>query len=172
AWNPDAIPSEQLKSYTINWAEKQFGDKYKSEIADLIDTYLKYAGRIKPELLNADTYSLTNYNEWARVIADYDTLLQKATEIKSKLPQIYHDSFYQLVLHPIEANGNLHHLYYAHAKNKLFAKQGRKSANQYAEEVEKRFKQDAEIANYYNNIMANGKWKHMMDQTHIGYTYW
>ncbi len=172
AWNPDAIPSEQLKNYTVNWAEKQFGDKHRNEIADLIDTYLKYAGRIKPELLNADTYSLTNYNEWTRVIADYDTLLQKAIEIKSKLPQIYHDSFYQLVLHPIEANANLHHLYYAHAKNKLFAKQGRKSANQYAEEVEKRFKQDTEITNYYNNIMANGKWKHMMDQTHIGYTYW
>ena len=34
------------------------------------------------------------------------------------------------------------------------------------------FKRDAEITHYYNNVMANGKWAHMMDQTHIGYTYW
>ena len=27
-------------------------------------------------------------------------------------------------------------------------------------------------SNYYNTIMSNGKWNHMMDQTHIGYTYW
>ena len=25
---------------------------------------------------------------------------------------------------------------------------------------------------YYNTIMSDGKWNHMMDQTHIGYTYW
>lgn len=172
AWNPDAIPSEQLKNYTINWTAKQFGDPYKNEIADLIDTYLKYAGRIKPELLNAQTYSLTNYREWERVIADYDSLLKKALEIKSKIPQEYQDSYYQLVLHPIEANGNLHHLYYAHAQNTLYAKQGRNVTNHYADEVEKRFKRDAEITHYYNDVMANGKWKHMMDQTHIGYTYW
>ncbi len=172
AWNPTAIPADQLKNYTINWVQKQFGTLYKDEIANLVATYLKYAGRIKPELLNADTYSLNNYNEWGRVIANYDALLAKALEIKTKLPSVYQDSYYQLVLHPIEANANLHHLYYAHAKNKLYAKQGRNSANSYAEEVERRFKQDAEITNYYNNILAGGKWKHMMDQTHIGYTYW
>ncbi|RRN77028.1 glycosyl hydrolase, partial [Pseudoxanthomonas sp. SGD-10] len=172
AWNPAAIPSDQLKNYTINWVQKQFGNGYKEEIADLVDTYLKYAGRVKPELLNANTYSLTNYNEWGRVIADYDTLLAKAAEIKSKLHTDYQDSFYQLVFHPIEANCNLHHLYYAHAKNKLFAIQGRASTNFFADEVEKRFKQDAEITHYYNNVLAGGKWRHMMDQTHIGYTYW
>ena len=34
------------------------------------------------------------------------------------------------------------------------------------------FNKDAEITNYYNNILADGKWNHMMDQTHIGYTNW
>src|SRR4029077_18237108 len=28
------------------------------------------------------------------------------------------------------------------------------------------------LAKYYNNTMSDGKWNHMMDQTHIGYTYW
>ncbi len=34
------------------------------------------------------------------------------------------------------------------------------------------FKADAELSQYYNREMANGKWNHMMDQTHIGYTSW
>jgi len=31
---------------------------------------------------------------------------------------------------------------------------------------------DADLSAYYNHTLANGKWSHMMDQTHIGYTYW
>ena len=34
------------------------------------------------------------------------------------------------------------------------------------------FKQDAELSNYYNKTMANGKWNHMMDARHIGFTAW
>jgi hypothetical protein len=34
------------------------------------------------------------------------------------------------------------------------------------------FVKDSLITNYYNNVMAGGKWVHMMDQTHIGYTSW
>jgi len=34
------------------------------------------------------------------------------------------------------------------------------------------FKADADLSAYYNHTLAHGKWDHMMDQTHIGYTYW
>src|SRR5439155_5198971 len=34
------------------------------------------------------------------------------------------------------------------------------------------FQQDAELADYFNHKLAGGKWNHMMDQTHIGYTGW
>jgi hypothetical protein len=41
-----------------------------------------------------------------------------------------------------------------------------------AAEVKALFERDAQISDYYNNHLAGGKWSHMMDQTHIGYTYW
>ena len=41
-----------------------------------------------------------------------------------------------------------------------------------ADSVGALFAKDAEISKYYNTVLANGKWNHMMDQTHIGYTYW
>jgi hypothetical protein len=31
---------------------------------------------------------------------------------------------------------------------------------------------DADLSGYYNHTLAGGKWDHMMDQTHIGYTFW
>ncbi len=33
------------------------------------------------------------------------------------------------------------------------------------------FQKDADLSAEYNH-MLNGKWDHMMDQTHIGYTFW
>lgn len=172
AWAPDAIPAEKLRQYIINWATKQFGDQYAIETADILDTYSKYNGRIKPELLNDSTYSLTDYNEFEQVAADYQKLELLAKGIYNQIPTAQKDAFYQLVLHPVEASANLYALYLAVAKNKLYAKQGRFAANAWADKAKALYQRDEEITHYYNKTMANGKWDHMMDQTHIGYTYW
>jgi hypothetical protein len=63
-------------------------------------------------------------------------------------------------------------LYIAAAKNRLYAAQGRVSANDYAAQMRTLFKADADLSAYYNDTLAGGKWSHMMDQTHIGYTGW
>jgi hypothetical protein len=56
--------------------------------------------------------------------------------------------------------------------NRLYAKQGRAATNALGEKAKKLFLNDSIISDYYNRVMAGGKWNHMMDQTHIGYTYW
>ena len=172
AWAPDAIPAEQLKNYTIRWATKQFGEEFAIEIADILDTYTKYNGRIKPELLNENTYSLTSYREFEKVVADYQALNLKAAYLYTKIPIDQKDAFYQLVLHPVAASANLNELYYNVAKNKLYAAQGRNTTNDLADRTTELYQKDAAITNFYNKVMANGKWDHMMDQTHIGYTNW
>ena len=45
-------------------------------------------------------------------------------------------------------------------------------ANVHAERVKDLYKRDSMLALFYNKEIANGKWSHMMDHTHIGYTYW
>ncbi|MBO9674801.1 MAG: glycosyl hydrolase 115 family protein [Sphingobacteriaceae bacterium] len=172
AWNPDAIPADKLMDYTTAWAAKQFGNEQAIAISGHIDTYLKYAGRVKPELLDENTYSLTNYNEFEQVTNDFITLRQQAIATGKQLADNQMDAYYQLVLHPIAGMANLYELYLAVAKNKLYAKQGRFSTNGFARKVDSLFKLDAEINTYYNKTMAGGKWDHMMDQTHIGYTSW
>ena len=172
AWNPDKWPASSLDNYTRAWAAQQFGPQYADEIAKILNFYTKYNARRKPEQLNDSTYSLVNYNEFETVVNNYNRLRDEALALSNKMPSQYKDAFYQLVLHPVEACANLNEMYLATAKNKLYALQGRAATNATADRVRKLYGRDSEISHYYNDTLAHGKWAHMMDQTHIGYTYW
>jgi len=172
AWSPDAWPASRLETYTLQWAAQQFGTQHAAEIADILTRYTQYNGRRKPEQLDANTYSLTNYSEYETVVNDYNHLRDKAQQLYKLMPPQYKDAYFQLVLHPVEACANLNQLYFDAAKNKLYAAQGRAATNIMADSVKELFKRDSAISAFYNKVMANGKWDHMMDQTHISYTYW
>ncbi|MFZ0431028.1 MAG: glycosyl hydrolase 115 family protein [Acidobacteriota bacterium] len=172
AWAPDRWPAKRLAEYTRQWATQQFGPEHAPAIAEILSRYAKYNSRRKPELLSPDTYSLVDYHEAERVVADYNELAHEARQISASLPDEARDAFYQLVLYPVEACANLNELYVTVGRNRLYAKQGRATTNGLAEKARQLFARDAELARYYNQTMAGGKWNHMMDQTHIGYTYW
>ncbi|UOQ96411.1 glycosyl hydrolase 115 family protein [Hymenobacter sp. 5317J-9] len=170
AWNPDNIKADQVAAYTQRWASQQFGPKYAADIADILAKYAKYNGRRKPELIDANTYSLVT-GEWATVVAEYNQLRTRAEDINQKLPAADHDAFYELVLHPVQACANLNELYYTVALNREAAKTNQPNTNALAEKAQALFAKDAEIKNRYHAV-AGGKWNHMMDQMHIGYTSW
>lgn len=172
AWNPDIWNADNLDDYYYQWSKENFDDQYTEGIAHILKMYTRYNARRKPELLDPTTYSLINYNEAENVVKEYNDLAQKAQEINDQLKPEYKDAYYQLILYPVLASANLNELYVTAAKNHLYADQGRASANDYAEKVKELFKKDAELTDYYHKKMANGKWNHMMSQTHIGYTYW
>lgn len=172
AWNPDRISADALPRYAELWALEQFGSTYATQIASFMTRYLMYNSRKKPEMLSPETYSLVNYREAKRVVDDYNKLAKEAKQIQELLPKEYHNAYYQLVMHPIEACANLNELYYLVGKNQQYAGQLRASTNELAEQAKKLYDRDAEITRYYNEVMSGGKWNHMMDQTHIGYTNW
>jgi Glycosyl hydrolase family 115/Gylcosyl hydrolase family 115 C-terminal domain/Glycosyl hydrolase family 67 N-terminus len=172
AWNPDKWPKEGISKFTELWAEREFGKEYASQIADVISKYTKYSARRKPELLSPSTYSLVNYQEADNVLADWKALAAEASDISEKLPQDERDTFFETVLYPVKASEILNELYISAAKNRLFVAQGRASANDYATKVKDLFQADADLSACYNHTLAGGKWDHMMDQTHIGYTRW
>ncbi|MFD2828195.1 glycosyl hydrolase 115 family protein [Leeuwenhoekiella polynyae] len=171
AWNPEKFDLKDLANYPKKWAAAQFGDTYASEIAELLQTYSTLASRRKPELLSPETFSLTYSNEAGTILEEYKNLEEKALAIKDKLDVVYQSAYYQLVLFPIEAMANLNRLYIATAKNKLYAKQGRNTTNQYSDLVQELFENDKALTEAYHSL-NDSKWNHFMDQTHIGYTYW
>ncbi len=172
AWNPGRYNANNLSQHTEQWAAQQFGTTYAKEIAHLINMYSKYNRRVTPEILNDTIYSLENYNEWQRVKDEYQALSLEALKLFYLMPSEYRDSYDQLVLFPIQACANLYEMYYAVAMNRKLAAQKDVKANDWAEKVRSYYERDSILTYHYNNIMSSGKWNHMMDQTHIGYTYW
>jgi|KBSMisStandDraft_5_1062788.scaffolds.fasta_scaffold01314_6 hypothetical protein len=172
AWDTKKWNAGNIANYTKEWSEQIFGKTWAPEIAEILSAYTRYNSRRKPELLSPETYSLINYREAETVETEYNHLAEKAAGIYSRIPGNYRDAFYQLVLYPVKACANLNKLYVASGKNRLYAAQGRVSANDQADSVKIYFAEDSLLALEYNTKLAGGKWNHMMDQTHIGYTYW
>jgi hypothetical protein len=172
ARDPKRWPKEKIGEFTRQWAEREFGSAHAAEIADIVSKTLKYNGRRKPELLEPATYGVTDYQEADRAVADYKEIIARAEKISTALPENARDAFFQLVTHPAKAAALVTELYVTAAKNRLYAAQGRASANDMAAQTRALFQADIDLTAYYNHTMANGKWNHMMDQTHIGYTYW
>lgn len=171
AWNPDQFNAQNLQDHSIAFCRSIFGDEHAEEAARLLRTYAKFNRRVTPELLNMRTYSIPNYNEWARVTAEYDQLALDADALGKKLPQQMQDAWFQLLGYPIKAMANLYDMYYAQAMNQRLAKKNDPMANGWARRVEECFKKDAALASQYHT-MNDGKWNHMMDEQYIGYKTW
>ncbi|MEJ2627193.1 MAG: glycosyl hydrolase 115 family protein, partial [bacterium] len=172
AWNPNAITNENLPNYYTQWAAQQFGDEHALKIGEILALYTKYNARRTPESLDPFTYSITNYREADRIVEEYKKLAERAQQIYHILPERFKTAYYQLVLFPVLTCSNVNEMIVAAGKNQLYAIQGRISANTYAEKVKELFSQDAELTRYFHEDLQNGKWNHMMSQTHLGYTYW
>ena len=171
-WNTNRWTNQNLGEYARLWAAREFGPQDADAVADIIEKYTKFNARRKPELLSPATYSLTDYREAERIIDDFNGLRSRAEKIYESLPPTARDAFYELVLFPVKASAQLNELYVAAGKNALYARQGRATANDWADRVQELFDADAQLMTHYNQTFAGGKWNHFMDQVHIGYTIW
>jgi hypothetical protein len=171
ARTPERWQKDNLQEFGELWATREFGPEHAKEIANLVETYTRYNSRRKPEQLEPTTYSLTDDHEADRVDQEWRALASQAERLNSELPEAARPAFFELVLYPIESCATVGEMYIAAGRNRLYAEQGRISANDYADQTRLLFAKDAALSKQYNSLLG-GKWNHMMDQTHIGYTFW
>ena len=171
AWNPKEYTQQNVTDHTRAFFRTVCGDSIATEAADIYNTNCQYMARVTPEMLDARTYNVKT-GEWKRVRDDYLALETRALRLFDEVPAEARDAYRQVLLFPVQAMANLYDMYYSQAMNQYTAKAGLPDANQWAEKVEKCFKRDAQLCQYYNKVMANGKWNGMMIQKHIGYTNW
>lgn len=185
AWDPAALPASQLSTWERGFASANFGAATASDIAGVLHDYGRLQSRRKPELLNrritlqpdntivyddqATPFSLVDYRELDRVTEEWQDLAARASKIASRLPSVYRDAYYELVLYAVQASANLYALRRAEFTNLLYAAQGRVSANALAAVTEARFADDLALAEKYNTGVAGGKWKGFQTQPHIDY---
>lgn len=171
AWDPTQYTASDLMEHPRKFGAQQFGDDQADEAMRILNLYSKYAGRVTPEMLDRHTYNLET-GEWKKVSDEFLKLEAEALRQFLSLKPEYRDAYQQLILFPVQAMANLYEMYYSQAMNHQLFAENNPQANEWADNVERTFKRDAELNHDYNNVMANGKWKNMMSQKKIGYTSW
>jgi hypothetical protein len=166
ARTPQRWDKDHLDEFTRDWATREFGQEHADEIATAMEDYTRYNGRRKPELIDP-----TNYHEADRVESEWRVLEDRVDKLATQLPENERASYFELIQYPVDACANLTEMYVMAARNAADAHMGNVKANDEATAVQKMFARDAELSSDYNHLL-NGKWDHMMDQTHIGYVTW
>ena len=172
ARTPGQWDQDHLHQFAVDWAKRDFGSEHAEDIAAAIEGYTHLLGRRKPELLSPATFSISNFQEAARVEAEWDSLEKRVDDLAAKLPESEQASYFELVQYPVDAASTVTKMYIAAGENALAAKQGRVTTNDYAARTHFLFDRDQQLATRYNHGLLQGRWDHMMDQPHIGYTSW
>lgn len=172
AWNPDLIKTGCEQAYLTEWAAQCFGDDLSADVADIVARYTKYNLWRKAEVQVPGIFSIANHREADRVDSLWLSLEEKAEAVRRQVPGESLDAYYQLVYYPAVASSGVARLYNAVTRNRAFARQGRPQAADWRSVAESLFERDKRLTAYYNDTLAGGKWKNMMQDKHIGYTKW
>lgn len=156
AWNPDSITPGDEQAYLEDFAASIFGNKHAVEIADIIGKYSKYNLWRKPEVQYPGIF---NNEEMLRTNALWQSLTTRCENLRAVLPQEAQDAFYQLVYYPVVGSAGVAQIYNYSTMGDSLA-------------VEALMEKDRRMTDYYNKVMAGGKWDGMMLDNHIGYTKW
>ncbi len=156
AWNPDSITPGDEQAYLEDFAASIFGSKHAVEIADIIGKYSKYNLWRKPEVQYPGIF---NNEEMLRTNALWQSLTTRCENLRAVLPQEAQDAFYQLVYYPVVGSAGVAQIYNYSTMGDSLA-------------VEALMEKDRRMTDYYNKVMAGGKWDGMMLDNHIGYTKW
>ena len=163
---------DSTERWVKSWVVREFGSGHEDDITSLLVRYGMYAARRKYELVDTSTYSLINYNEAEAVLKQWQMLEDEAEALYEEIPEDLQPAFFQTVLHPIAAGRIVHDIYVTTTKNSLYALQKRNTANEMADRARSLLNADANLTMRWDE-MADGKWAHMLDQTHLGHDgYW
>lgn len=167
----------QTDEFLADWVEEQFGayiqdETVKSTIADILREYARIHGMRRPEAMNPTIYHVSHFNETKKMIARCEALIQKTDAIKGQIPDESQAAFYGLVYYPAVAGMNLQLMSLYAALNEWYAEQGLTAANKYADKVKAAIAYDETLTKYYNEEMADGKWKGMMLSAHACFVTW
>ncbi len=156
AWEPDAIPPGDEMAFLEDFTRSILGEKYAKETADIIAKYSKYNLWRKPEV---QVPGIFNLEEMLRTGSLWQSLVLRCEALKEQMPPEAQDAFYQLVYYPTVASAGVAQIYNC-------ATLGDSTAINYL------MQKDRRLSDYYNKVMAGGKWDGMMLDNHIGYTKW
>ena len=159
AWNPEMIGPGDEEAWLQNWTRSVLGCATTEDVkacADIIAQYSKLNLMRKPEV---QVPGLFNYEEILHLNNQWQSIVVRCENIKEIIPAEAQDAFYQLVYYPAVASAGVAMIYNAATMGDSLT-------------VCDLMAKDARLTEYYNKVVADGKWDGMMRDNHIGYTQW
>ncbi|WP_255681372.1 glycosyl hydrolase 115 family protein [Natrinema sp. SYSU A 869] len=174
AWDVEATRSVSSDEWLRDWAAREFGETHADDIAGILAEYYRLSLARKPEHMGWSTvYPDTHPDEPAfsfvhkgdearRRVEAFERLVERAESVNEDLPPERRPSFYQLVLYQVRCAAAMSKKYLHAARSRLYAGQGRTSANHYAELAKRAHRCIEAETRYYNEDLCDGKWEGML----------
>lgn len=159
-----------INKHPVDFLCKIFGEKYRSDLAEIMKTYFRLAFMRKPEYMerNMDTeFSIQHYREVDERLRDYERIAAKAEKILEDLDKEYVPAFFQLVYYNVKGAALVNGMVLAGQKNRWYVSNHRASASQMALKA-KNCADSLELITAQYNKLLGGKWKGMMSLIHGG----
>ena len=159
AWDPESIAPGDETGWLRAWTRSMLGSSAVEDVnacADIIACYSKYNLWRKPEV---QVPGLFNYPEMMKLNNLWQSVVLRCEALKERIPASAQDAFYQLVYYPAVASAGVAMMYNAATMGDSLT-------------VCDLMEKDQRLTDYYNKVMAGGKWDGMMLDNHIGYTKW
>jgi len=163
-----------VKTHLFSWASAKFGAPNAGEISTLMLRYFRLGFERRPEFMGwsqtepTTAVKVTAYNHFAygdeaqKRIDAYRELRHSVMLLKTRIPKERKDAFFQLVDYPVSGAAFMNEKFLFLDKAMLYAKQGRHYAEGYIARSKAAYDSIIQLTNYYNNTLANGKWKGIM----------
>lgn len=174
----DAEPLRQqatASQHLEDWLSRQLGGKHREHLRAIMSEYYDLAFERRPEFMGwsqteptrptqLSAYQHFSYgDEASRRLARYEKLAKEVEQLRSLPEYRRSDAFYQLVYYPVIASSLMNKKFLYKDKAFLYAAQGRMSARRYAEKSIQAYDEIVRATAYYNDSLASGKWKGIMD---------
>lgn len=191
AWDINSIQPQSINNHLAQWLSMQFGEEAGKLLFPAMKEFYRLTSIRKPEFMGwtqveldkkiyprgrsqvIDTeFSQTEFgNEMQRYLADYAAICRTVDEAESKIRPELHDAFFAAVKYPVRASAAMAvkmleaqkaRSYYMGQTDKSM--EGREDAmHDAADRSMAAYYEIQRLTDFYNNQMANGKWKGAMN---------
>lgn len=168
AWNIDSIQMDSIPQFLGHIATNWFGSTLSLQIVSVWHEYDRLVRIRKHEHIDLESFSLLHYNEADTIAMRWKDLESRAELIYKKVAEEQRPAFWELVVHPVKASSIFTQLRVVQARNQLYARQRRNTANKLLHQALDLFDADFKLSQEFHSLL-DGKWNYMLCQPHMGY---
>jgi len=180
AYDMPSFSYERCLNYRTEWTESMLHDGHASAYDRIFRSFYDLAFQRKPECMGwgqewasddhareqkTDTeFSLTNYGEAERRLAEYMTIGSMADSLMQLVPESLRSCFYEAVYYPVKGAELMNRMTLASQRNRWYALQNRTATERWEKEALSCWDSLQTITKGYN-MLEQGKWDGIMSMT-------